>query len=272
MKKKISISCLSLLAIVFAALLFQNYRSQEKQMFQSVPLPKDHVYHWDSPFDELYIPVGEKSLINALHFHCASPKGVVLFLHGRGKNLDHYGKYAKFFLEYGYEVFIVDYRGFGKSSPGFKEEWFLEDSLAAYNYLRKHYPEDKIIVYGQSLGTAMATYVASKSAPHLLILEAPFYNMLDAAASTKPYIPRIFIALILKYSFKTNVWMQNVTSPVCIFHGTKDDIIPFSHSERLYHDLKRDDKEVDLVVLPEWGHTQIASHQLYKSKLSALLQ
>lgn len=271
MKKKISIYSLSILALAFSGIVAHNYRSQEKQIFQSTPLARDHVYNWDRDFEELFIPVGDKGEINGLYFHTKSPNGVVLYLHGRGENLSHWGKYSHYFLDKGYDVLMIDYRGFGKSSPGFKEDWLLEDADAAYRYLMDRFPEEKIIVYGQSLGTAMATYAASMHTPKQLILEAPFYSMLAAASYTKPYIPHLFLNIILKYPLRTHNWIRNVTSPICIFHGTKDEIVPFCHAERLYQELRRDDKEVELVIIPEWGHKHINTHKLYHAKMTTLL-
>jgi len=261
---------LIIIPLILLSLVSYNYIKQDHYIFRSLPLSRDFAYQWDVPFDEIFIPVGHDGEINALHFHSPSPKGAILFLHGQGKNLHHWGDRAHFFLERNYDVMIIDYRGFGKSSKGFKENWLLEDAEAAYHHLLESFSEDQIVVYGQSLGTAMGTWVASQHQPKMLILEAPYYSMIAAAAYTKPFLPKWIIKLILKYPLKTNEWIKNVKSPIYIFHGTKDLTIPFVQARALYNEIKHE-KDVEMIILPGWGHGNIPDHVDYLAKIAEIL-
>jgi uncharacterized protein len=261
------------LFITCSSVGFYYHHKQDEMIFKSKALERDYTYTWNAPFKEVFIPVGQKDEINALHFHVENPKGAILFLHGRGKNLSHWGKRAEVFIKQGYDVLIFDYRGFGKSSStqgGFKEKYLLEDSECAYQYLKKFYSEENIVVYGQSLGTSFAAWVASKHSPRMLILEAPYYNMHEAALYTKPYLPRWAVGMILKFSFKTNEWIQGVSSPIFIFHGTDDDIVPYAHSKRLYEELKTS-KAIEFITLDAWGHSEFYRNDLYLTKLTEIL-
>lgn len=255
---------------ILATLSVVTYLKQDEYIYRSSPLPKDYVYEWKESFHEIFIPVGKNSEINALHFKARSPKGVVLFLHGQGKNLKYWGVRAPFFLQKGYDVFIIDYRGFGKSSQEFRQEYLLEDADVAYRYLLTKYPENQIVVYGQSLGTGIATWVTSKHMPRMLILEAPYYNMVVAASHIKPFIPTWLIQFILKYPLKTNEWIQYVNVPIHIFHGNMDDKIPFAQAEKLYNEIKNH-KKATMTVLFGWGHYNIERNKDYQAKMAEIL-
>lgn len=269
MKKFLS-RCLITFSYLFLAVFAFNYVKQDDYIYRSSPLPRDYVYEWKEPFEEIFIPVGEKSEINALHFHLSSPKGIVLFLHGQGKNLKYWGVRAPFFLQKGYDVLIIDYRGFGKSTKEYKQDYLLEDAEAAYKYLLNSFREDQIVIYGQSLGTAISTWLASRHMPKMLILEAPYYNMISAASHIKPFLPKWMIKIMLKYPLMTNEWIQNVMVPIYIFHGTADNKIPFVQAEMLFNEIKNHKKAL-MIELPDWGHHNIENNLLYQAKMADLL-
>jgi len=258
---------LIVITVGIGAFLHHAYRTQDQVIFRSQPLDKSFTYHWDHPFQEVFLETLEGTEINGLWFQTPNPKGVVLFFHGRGRNLNTYGNRAAPFIERGYDVFIIDYRGFGKSSRGFKEEWFLEDGDTAYHFLMKYYAEKDIIVYGHSMGTSIATWVAANHNPRLLILEAPFYSMLAAAHYTKPILPRWVVSLILKYHLRTDQWIRNVKAPVYIFHGSLDKVVPFEHSTMLLG-IK---PNAEFIALPDASHNDIHLDPIYHDKIQQLL-
>ena len=251
-------------------LIYQNYSTQDEVIFKSHSLDQAHTFQLEHPFEEVYLTTPENTQINALWFKQNHPKGVILYFHGRSRNLNHWSERAYPFIEKGYDVLMIDYRGFGKSSAGFKESWFLEDGETAYTFLLNHYPEKNIIVYGHSMGTSIATWVASINHPKMLILEAPFYNMIEAASYAKPFIPEFIIRWILKYHLRTDQWIANVTCPIYIFHGVPDDIVPCSHSQKLF-DKIRNSNQNEMITLPNAGHSNIPSDPQYQKKLDSLL-
>ncbi len=255
---------------LFGLAIGYNYYKQDELIFKSVPLEKDYQFSFSAPFEEVYLPVSSGE-IHGIYFKKEEPKGVVLFLHGRSKNLSFWGKRSEFFLERGYSVFVIDYRGFGKSSPGFSESWLLEDSLIAYDYLAKSYNQETIIVYGNSLGTAMATWVAAHRSPGKLILEAPYYSLVDAAAYTRPYLPLWAIKAILKYPLQTHKWIGKVKAPIYIFHGKNDRVVPYLQSQLLYEKACRHNNRVEFIPLEDWGHAHIEKHTSYQAKIGQIL-
>lgn len=269
MKKKI-FATIVLLFSAFVYVIYNHYKHQDYIVFKSEPLERNYVFTWNYPFEEVFLPLKNGAEIHGLFFKRPNSKGVILFCHGRSRNLTYHGRRAGFFLDRGYDVFIFDYRGFGKSSRGFKEEWLLEDGDTAYEFLKKSYPEKNIIVYGQSLGTAVGTWVAAHHYPKMLILEAPFYSLISVAAYAKPYIPEWILRRMLKYQFHTNEWIQNVSVPIYIFHGTKDTVVPIDQAKRLFAEI-RDRKKVEMIILPEWEHEDLPKHEICKKKLSQLL-
>jgi len=268
--KKFILSFFTALFIGFCAIVYYYYENQDRFIFRSLPLSKEHEFTWNKPFEEVYLPVSEEGQIHGIHFKQENPKGVVLFLHGNSKNLDFHGKRFDLFSNLGYDFFAIDYRGFGKSSPGFKETWFLEDGTAAYEFLKKQYPEDQIHIFGHSLGTSAATYVASKNNPATLVLEAPFYSMIAAAVHTKPILPEWVVSMILKYPLRTDIWIEDVSSPIYIFHGTNDVIVPFSQGKQLYDKIK-DSKDASFFVLDNHGHEYLQNHENYQSNIKKIL-
>jgi pimeloyl-ACP methyl ester carboxylesterase len=268
--KKIFLTAFVFITSIFGGFVYHINLKQDELIFRSVKLEKEHVFELKHPYEEIYLKNNDQSEIHSLWFKNEKPKGVVLFFHGRGKNLNFWSFRAYPFIERGYDVFIIDYRGFGKSSKGFKESWFLEDGDTAYNFLKAKYPENKIFVYGHSMGTSIATWVASQHDPNKLILEAPFYSMIDAACYLKPYIPEFLVRMILKYHLRTDLWIEKVKVPITIFHGVPDKIIPYKQSLMLYEKIKHREN-TEIVILSDAGHADIHENPVYIKKLNELM-
>ena len=212
----------------------------------------------------------EGAAINALHFRAEQPKGVVLYFHGNAGNLSDWGYVAPDFTRRGYDVVIPDYRGFGKSSGQIKNEKMLhQDAEAAYAYLRKSFPEDRIILYGRSIGTGLVVHLARTNRPRLIIMESPYFSMIDLAAHHYPLIPRLLLNVLMKYPLRTDLWMPDVACPVYLFHGTRDEIIPFDTSERLSRLIRSEHR---LIAVPGGGHNNIGEFPLYHDELDRILK
>jgi hypothetical protein len=144
-----------------------------------------------------------------------------------------------------------------------------QDAARAYNYLKERYPENQIILYGRSIGTGMAVYLAKSAKPRLLILETPFFSLLDTAKYHHPYMPQKLLMAILKYPMRTDLLISDVSCPVYLFHGTKDDIVPYSSSERLLTLIKAEKK---LVTIPGGGHNNLSDFTLYHEQMDLILR
>jgi len=172
---------------------------------------------------------------------------------------------ASIYNDLDYDVFMLDYRGYGKSEGTINsEKQLFEDIQTGYDSLKTRYDESKIIVLGYSIGTGMATKTASSNNPKGLILQAPFYSLTDLAKHICPIIP----TFILKYKFQTYKYIQHCSMPIVIFHGTADEIIYYNSSVNLKELIKSTDK---LITLDGAGHNGITSDTQYLYELKKIL-
>lgn len=227
-KLKKSVLILFGIYIMVGSLLFVL---QEKMLFLPTVLEQDYIFEFSQPFEELLLKTDEEALINAIHFKVENPKGVILYFHGNAGDLSRWGIVAEYFVERRYDVLVMDYRTYGKSTGKLSEQAFYNDAQYCYTYLKKQYKEDDITLYGRSLGTGIATYLASKNKPKQLILETPYYSIIDVAKSRFPIFP---VEKLLKYKFPTYKFIQEVNFPITIFHGTEDMVVPYKSAKKLF--------------------------------------
>ena len=153
-------------------------------------------FDFQDQFEELFLEAQDGAVINALHFKAEAPKGVILYFHGNAGDLSRWGNITSYFVEKRYDVLVMDYRTYGKSTGELSEKALYDDALMCYSHLLKTYDENDIIIYGRSLGTGMATYMASVKNPKQLILETPYYSLVDIAKRRFPILP---VSLFMKY-------------------------------------------------------------------------
>jgi alpha-beta hydrolase superfamily lysophospholipase len=168
--------------------------------------------------------------INAIHFKVPNSRGVVYYLKGNSKSIKGWGKFAKDFVSNGYDFFMMDYRGFGKSSGKRSQEKVFNDAQYIYKWLTQYYTEDKIVLYGRSWGSGIAARIASWNKPASLLLDSPYFSF---RYNTNRYLFFLPLRWILRYDIRTDQYLKSTTCPVHIIHGTKDRLISFSQSEKL---------------------------------------
>jgi pimeloyl-ACP methyl ester carboxylesterase len=245
------------------------YFRQENMIFYPEALPPNFQYSFPARFDEVTLSV-DGAAINALHFKTDNPKGVIIYFHGNAGNLRGWGEVALDFTRLSYDVLIPDYRGYGKSTGKIRSEEMLHrDAAVAYNYLKERYLENQITIYGRSIGTGIAVYLAKDAMPRILILESPMFNMRDLARHHYPFMPSWLVGLILKYPMRTDLWIADVPCPVYLFHGTEDDVVPYNSSERL---LKLIRTQSRLFTIPGGGHNNLSDLPLYHEELERILK
>lgn len=207
------------------------YYLQEYFLFKPEKLPKDfNFYYENQTVTEHNIETRDGAIINGLHFSVDKPLGVVLYLKGNSKSIKGWGKFAVDFTRNGYDVIMVDYRGFGKSTGKRSQKAIKHDLQYIYNRIREKVNEKYIIIYGRSLGSGFATKLASMNSPKMLILDAPYYSLSKVAGRYIPFMP---LSIILRYPMPTYKWLKYVTCPIHIIHGTQDKLIPFRSSVKL---------------------------------------
>jgi uncharacterized protein len=259
-------STLLYIAAGYIALIAIAYLVQEFLIFKPEKLHKNFEYKYDVPFKELNFEVEKDATINGLHFYVEKPLGLVLYFHGNSRSIKGWAKYAKDFLRFGYDVVLVDYRGFGKSTGERTEAKMLSDMQFVYDTLSIQYSEHHLIVYGRSLGSGFAAKVASDNKPRYLILDAPFYSFLKV---TERFLPILPVRLILNYQFRTDRWIRHVNCHTYILHGTKDWLIPISHSEKLQELSPR---KITILRIDGGGHNNLPKFNEYHNFLRDILK
>ncbi len=248
---------------VFVCILM--YFNQEKILFHPKKLEATYNFEYKNKFEELTINTEDNKKLNGLIFKADSSKGLIFYLHGNAGALDTWGSCSKYYNSLGYDLFILDYRGFGKSEGEiFSEEQFFEDIQAAYNEMKKRYAENKIVIAGYSIGTGPAAMLASKNNPKLLVLQAPYYSIIDMMSQSYPFVP----SFLLKYKFETCEYVKNTKAPIYIFHGNADKIIYYGSSIKLKEHLKTGDK---LFTLEGEGHSGMNDNKVYQAEIEKVL-
>lgn len=260
--KKILIIFASLYVIIFIGLYFL----QEKMIFMPDSLSQDYLYSFSENFQEINLETEDGAKLNALHFKVENPKGVVLYFHGNAGELSRWGIVVQKFVKLDYDVLVMDYRTYGKSTGKLSQKALYTDAQFFYEYLQKSYSENQITVYGRSLGTTFATYVAAKNAPKQLILEAPFYSLDDVAGHRFPIYP---VSWFLKFHFPTYQYFEEVRCPITIFHGTDDFVVNYRNSEKLSKIKIKG--SLNFITIPGGTHHNLDSYAIYKETLDSIL-
>ena len=236
------------------------YFNQEKMIFAPIKLSPGHSFQFEHPFEEVFLLTPDNYKLNALHFKTDNPLGVVYYLHGKSGNLQSWGGVAKTYLESGYDVFLLDYRGFGKSEGKIESENQLyEDAQLGMNYLMQIFPENQITLIGFSLGSGIATDLARRNQPKELILLAPSFQIDEKFKKDKFYLPKF----LCKYEFPIDEILPDVKVPIQIIYGDSDSIIDIERVRALKSKLKSVDK---IIELKNQGHNQIENNPDYHLK------
>jgi len=236
-------------------------------LFQSDSLPFDHQYDFNFEFDERNYTMSDGANINCLFIPSDSSKGIILYFHGNSDNLVRWGEIAHFFNQYNFDVLIYDYRGFGKSTGKRNLDNLFSDAMVLYNDLLKTYDDDEIIVYGRSLGSGIASWLASKTNPKMLILETPFYSLDDINPFPYLLLPFEFLS---NYAFPNYEYLKSVKAPIRIFHGTDDSVVPYTSGKRLYESVKSD-KDIQFISIVGGKHKNLADFKKFEEEIAFIL-
>ncbi|MBL7699666.1 MAG: alpha/beta fold hydrolase [Chitinophagaceae bacterium] len=265
-RKKVIFRILKILVFGYVLICAAAYFFQEIVIFHPDKLDKNYKFSFDQPFEELNINTGEGYEVNGLLFKADSSKGVIFYLHGNTGSIVRWGSVAKRYTDLNYDVFIADYPGFGKSGGSIdSEEKLFRDMQAAYNEIEKRYDENKIVVLGYSIGTGLASKLASDNHPRLLILQAPYYSLTDMMRENYPLIP----TFLLRYKFETSRYVKSCSMPVVLFHGDADEVIYYGSSVKLRNELKSTDT---LITLKGQGHNGITDNPQYVAAIADVLK
>lgn len=186
-------------------------------------------------FEEIIFSSSDGINLSGWFVPARNHKGVILVLHGNGENISNELTFIDYFnRKLGLSVFIIDYRGYGKSEGRPTEKGTYLDARAAWEYLtgsKKIRPQD-IIIFGRSLGGPIAAWLAKEVKARALILDSTFTSIKDIAAEMRPYLP---VRKFFKFDYSTIDYLKGANIPVLIIHSSEDDDIPFPHAIKLYN-------------------------------------
>lgn len=250
------------LAIAYGAVLVLVYLFQSHLVFfpgtgrEAVVTPQTYGLRYES----VPIRTTDGETLDAWWVPAEDARGVVLFFHGNAGNISHRVDYLQMFHRLRYTTLIVDYRGYGKSSGAPSEAGTYRDAEAAWEHLlhaRLARPQD-IVVAGESLGAAVATWLAAEVSPRAVLLFSTFTSVNDLGAQVYWFLP---VRLLSRIGYDNLANLKRIRAPVFIAHSRDDDIVPFAHGRRLYEaaaepkaflELRGGHNDGFIFMRPEW--------------------
>jgi uncharacterized protein len=254
----------ALLALAaYAALLAALWLGQERLLFRPQPLPADTVLANAADLHETWVDVPGARL-SMLWLRLPRPAGVVFYLHGNGGNLASWFVNADFYRRANFDLVMLDYRGYGKSTGRISsQDELLADVRAAWQQVAPHYAGQRVVLLGRSLGTGLAAELASQVQPDLTVLVSPYASMAALARRHYPWVPEA----VLRYPLRTDQVIGRLRHPVLLLHGERDDLIPLQHSQAL---LARQ-PAARLVVVLGAGHNDLHTFDTYLQAVAGAL-
>jgi uncharacterized protein len=251
--------------VVYAVLLALLAWRQEALLFPAPVLPADFDFG-DRGADvrETWVEVPGARL-HALHLQLPQPRGIVFFLHGNGGSLDEWFVNLDFYRREGFDLFMIDYRGYGKSSGHIDgEAQLMADVRAAWHSVAPRYAGLRRVFFGRSLGTGLAAKLAAEVQPESTLLVSPYYSLRELAAEIYPWVP----GALLRYPLRTDLALPKLAGEVWLVHGERDGLIAPAHSRRLQALLPR----AHLVIVPGAGHNDLQQFEVYANAVARALQ
>ncbi len=224
-----------LIAICYGILVVLVYLMQGRMLYlASVPERALSVTPANAGmrYQDVHLETSDGVSIHGWYIDGASSR-VLLFFHGNAGNISHRLGSISQFLDLGFSVFIIDYRGYGQSGGRTTEAGINRDANAAWRYLteQRGTSPDDIVIFGRSLGASVAARLASEHQPLALIVESPFTSIPDIAQDLYPWLPARWLS---RFSHATRDYVSNVNCPILVIHSRDDEIIPCHHGEAVY--------------------------------------
>lgn len=238
------------------------YLGQEALIFDPVRLATDHIFDLPDVVETAVAVDG--AVLSALHLRLPDPKGIVFYLHGNSGNLASWFADTSLYRHSNFDLFMLDYRGYGKSTGRIRSEAQLRaDVAAAWRQLAPLYQRRRTVILGRSLGTPLAAGLAAQVQPNLTILVSPFWSLTELARLHFPMAP----AALVRYRLETYRDLPRIEGPVLLMHGGRDALIPFAHSMR----LQAVARSAQLVEIVEAAHNDLQDFAQYRGAIAEYL-
>jgi pimeloyl-ACP methyl ester carboxylesterase len=239
------------------------YARQEKLLFEPEVLPATHRFSLDADVHEVGVDVPGARL-SALHLQLPHPRGVVFFLHGNAGSLDNWFVDIDAYRRAHYDLFMLDYRGYGKSSGQIDSEAQLRaDVRAAWDQIAPRYRNLRRVVYGRSIGSALAAELAADVNPELTVLVSPYSSMRALMREHYPLVP----PPLLRYALDTGSAAARICGPLMLVHGEADALIAPAHSRA----IQALAPQARLLLIPGAGHGDVHQFPAYQHAMAEAL-
>ena len=263
---------LAWLSLAYAGVLALLWWQQERLLFAPQALAAHHRFDVAADVHETWVEVPGARL-NALHLRLPKPDGVVFFLHGNGGSLDNWFVNLDFYRRANFDLFMIDYRGYGKSSGRIQsQQQLLADVRSAWLGIAPRYAGLRRVFLGRSLGSGLAALLAAEQQPELTLLVSPYLSMQALAREHYPWVP----AAVLRYPLRTDTALARVRGEVLLVHGERDTLIDPSHSQRLLAVLQQEPQAAGprarRVSVAGAGHNDLQRFPAYTEALANALR
>lgn len=225
---------------LYCLLVLAMYIFQSRLLFFPNQPGRDHMHvptDIGLKYDAVRINTADSVILDGWFVPADKSRGVILFFHGNAGNISHRLDSIQIFNSLGLDTLIIDYRGYGASTGTPSEAGTYLDAEAAWRYLVEEHrfsPQD-IIIFGRSLGGAVAVHLASRQNPAALIVESTFTSVPDLAAELYPWLPSRWLS---RFQYNSLQKIKSVTCPVLVVHSSQDEIIPAAHGSRIFSEVQ----------------------------------
>lgn len=251
-------------ALAWAVAVMAVWLAQERLLFRPVPLPPDAPLSTEPDVHERFVDVPGARL-SVLELRRPAPDGVVFFLHGNNDNLKTWFTGGELYRRLNFDLVMMDYRGFGKSTGRIASQAQLMDDVdAVWRSVQARYAGKPVVAYGRSLGTGLAAAWAARHQPALTILVSPYASLQALAAQHYPWVP----GALLRYPLRSDQALPRIGGPVLLIHGDQDPLIPLAHSQTLAARAPA----ARLVVIPGAAHGDVHAREPYAAVISDSLR
>ncbi|MGJ4752955.1 alpha/beta hydrolase [Leptospira kmetyi] len=270
MKRSVNL-ILTLFVFFVLFVLFLAWWNQDKLIFFPEQLSKNFIFNFPNEFREIKLETPDGETSYGLFFSAKGNESrkTILYFHGNAGSLRTWGGIYEDFLPLGWNILVVDYRGYGKNSGSLSENSMNADAALWLDYVLNDLkvPRNRIVIYGRSIGTGVACDLSSKNPDLNLFLETPFTDLPTLAKEYYPFLK----PWMLRFRFPNSDKLENTNSRIRIFHGTDDEIISYFHSQSIFRKLKEQNKDVILYTIPNGSHNNLTAYPEYHQALKKSL-
>jgi|SRR5215467_7032367 len=247
-------------AAIYVVLVAVMYLAQRSLMYFPEMLRTMPAQAGLAEAEEVTLDTADSERVIAWHIAPRGDQPIILYFHGNGGALRYRVDRYRALTQDGTGLLALSYRGYGGSSGRPSEQGLIEDARATYAFAAQRYPEARLVLWGESLGTGVAVALAAEKKVARLVLEAPFLSGVSIAASAYPFVP---VRWLMKDQFRSDLRIRNVTAPVLIVHGDRDTVIPIESGEQLF-DLIAAPKR--FLRVPGAGHEDLGMRAVEAAK------